>query len=222
METILIKCPHCGEEMQAPAERESILCMFCGERIYLTAVEKTETEAETAVAKEQTDAGKCYENLNFVLEHVGAACKDYSQRVRAFKKDSYHELFERYKEENYAFYTAVKIVLDNAPDSVESLDGIYHQIASGFIREQEAKLEQVKKKNEKFTVQMDKNMFMAVYVLPSIKEIGGKKRTNWRRQSVKNGGRALRTAISLLPTMTPSYRDSKENSAMSQRQSVKT
>ncbi len=192
METILIKCPHCGEEMQAPAERESILCMFCGERIYLTAVEKTETEAETAVAKEQTDAGKCYENLNFVLEHVGAACKDYSQRVRAFKKDSYHELFERYKEENYAFYTAVKIVLDNAPDSVESLDGIYHQIASGFIREQEAKLEQVKKKNEKFTVQMDKNMFMAVYVLPSIKEIGGKKADELAEAICKEWGESFK------------------------------
>lgn len=192
METILIKCPHCGEEMQAPAGRETILCMFCGERIDLAAVERTEAEAETAVAKEQTDAGKCYENLNFVLEHVGAACKDYSQRVRAFKKDSYHELFERYKEENYAFYTAVKIVLDNAPDSVESLDGIYHQIASGFIREQEAKLEQVKKKNEKFTVQMDKNMFMAVYVLPSIKEIGGKKADELAEAICKEWGESFK------------------------------
>ncbi len=91
--------------------------------------------------------------------------------MKAFRKDSYHELFERYKEENYAFYTAVKLVLDYA--SEESLDGIYHQIAGAFIREQEAALEQVKKKNEKFTVQMDKNMFMAVYVLPSIKEIRG-------------------------------------------------
>lgn len=170
METILIKCPHCKEEMQAPAGRESILCMFCGERIDLTAAGIKEAE-NNGPAADNADAGKCYENLNFILEHAGAACKEYSAKVKAFRKDSYHELFERYKEENYAFYTAVKLVLDYA--SEESLDGIYHQIAGAFIQEQEAALEQVKKKNEKFTVQMDKNMFMAVYVLPSIKEIRG-------------------------------------------------
>lgn len=191
METILIKCPHCGEEMQAPAGRESILCMFCGEKIDLAAVASTEVETETGTA-EQTDTGKCYENLNFVLEHIGAACKDYSEKVRAFKKDSYHGLFERYKEENYAFYTAIKIVLDNAPDSLESLDGIYHQIASGFIREQEAELARVKKKNEKFTVQMDKNMFMAVYVLPSIKEIREKKADELAEAICKEWGESFK------------------------------
>jgi len=172
METILIKCPHCNEEMQAPKGRESILCMFCGEKIDLAAAQALEKEE---APRETADVGKCYENLNFVLEHAGAACREYSERVKAFRKDSYHQLFERYKEENYAFYTAIKLVLDNAPDNGESLQGIYHQIAGGFIRAQEAELEQVKKKNEKFTVQMDKNMFMAVYVLPSIKEIRGER-----------------------------------------------
>ena len=46
METILIKCPHCKEEMQAPADRESILCMFCGEKIDLVEVRKTVPESE--------------------------------------------------------------------------------------------------------------------------------------------------------------------------------
>lgn len=166
METILIKCPHCNEQMQAPANRSSILCMFCGEKIDLT-----ENIAAAKKTPEPSDVGKCFENLNFVLEHAASACKEYAAKVRAFKKDSYHELFERYKEENYAFYTAIKLVLDNAPS--DSLDGIYRQIAGGFIRVQKEELEQVKKKNEKFSVQMDKNMFMAVYVLPSIKEIRG-------------------------------------------------
>ncbi len=195
METVLIKCPHCNEEMQAPAGRESILCMFCGGRIDLTSAgvvcQETESASGTAPEKKR-DAGKCYENLNFVLEHVEGACRDCSARVRAFKKDSYHELFERYKEENYAFYTAIKLVFDNAPDDIESLDGIYHQIAGGFIREQEAALAQVKKKNEKFTVQMDKNMFMAVYVLPSIKEIGGKKADELADAICKEWGKSFK------------------------------
>jgi len=189
METILIKCPHCKEEMQAPAGRESILCMFCGERIDLTAAGIKEAE-NNGPAADNADAGKCYENLNFILEHAGAACKEYSAKVKAFRKDSYHELFERYKEENYAFYTAVKLVLDYA--SEESLDGIYHQIAGAFIREQEAALEQVKKKNEKFTVQMDKNMFMAVYVLPSIKEIRGSRANELAEAICKEWGSSFK------------------------------
>ncbi len=189
METILIKCPHCKEEMQAPAGRESILCMFCGERIDLTAAGIKEAE-NNGPAADNADAGKCYGNLNFILEHAGAACKEYSAKVKAFRKDSYHELFERYKEENYAFYTAVKLVLDYA--SEESLDGIYHQIAGAFIREQEAALEQVKKKNEKFTVQMDKNMFMAVYVLPSIKEIRGSRANELAEAICKEWGSSFK------------------------------
>ena len=182
----MIKCPHCKEEMQAPAGRESILCMFCGERIDLTS-DGVKKEAES---EEAADAGKCYDNLIFIQEHAGAACKEYSAKVKAFRKDSYHELFERYKEENYAFYTAIKLVLDYA--SEESLDGIYHQIAGAFIREQEAALEQVKKKNEKFTVQMDKNMFMAVYVLPSIKEIRGNRANELAEAICKEWGSSFK------------------------------
>ncbi len=174
MDTILIKCPHCGEEMQAPAGRESILCMFCGEKIDLTEM-KTEKGQETEAPdkKEKADTAKCFENLNFVLEHVEGACREYREKVRAFKKDTYYDLFERYKEENYGFFTAIKTALDNAPQ--ESLDGIYHQIAAAFIKNHEEELERIRKKNDKFSVQMDKNMFMAVFVLPSIREIRNKR-----------------------------------------------
>lgn len=185
METIFIKCPHCKEEMQAPANREFILCMFCGEKIDLTKIEMVSMPKEKAA-----DAGKCYENLNFVLEHIEAACKGYTERVRGFKRDSYYGLFERYKEENYAFYTAIKTALDNAP--AESLDGVYHQIANAFIREQEAELERVKKRNEKFSVQMDKNMFMAIYALPSIKEIRGERADELAEAICQEWGKSFR------------------------------
>ena len=170
METILIKCPHCKEEMQAPADRESILCMFCGEKIDLTKAENsTQSASGTNGPSENTsvDSAKCQENLQFVLYHAGAVCRDYVEKVRAFKRNSYSGLFERHKEENYAFYTALKSVLNSAAS--EDLDGIYRQIAGSFIKEQEQALANVKKKNEKFSQQMDKNMFMVIYVLPAVK-----------------------------------------------------
>ena len=165
MKTVLIKCPHCGEAMQAPADRALILCMFCGEKIELVKAERPPAVVSGALA----DAAKCEENLPFVLSHAGAVCEDYAQKVRAFKKNSYHTLFEEHKAQNYAFYTSVKQVLEYA--SAEELDGIYRQIAGAFIADQRQVLEQVRKKNDKFSAQMDKNMFMVIYVLPSIKEI---------------------------------------------------
>lgn len=204
METVLIKCPHCGETMQAPVNRASILCMFCGEKIELAQAEKPEesagimekpadTERTAKCWENPTDAVECREdpadtvrrssrqpgtqldtakgreNLQFVLSHVGAVCEGYAEKVRAFKRNSYHSLFEGHKAENYAFYTSVKLVLENTPE--EELDGICRQIAGAFIDEQRQNLEQVKRKNEKFSAQMDKNMFMVIYVLPSVKEI---------------------------------------------------
>lgn len=172
METILIKCPHCNEQMQAPADRDSILCMFCGKKIDLA---QTEEFRKTAAATNElpenasADSAKCQENLQFILSHAGAVCRDYTDKVRAFKKASYPGLFEQHNEENYAFYTAVKSVLNSA--AAEELDGIYRQIADAFIREQKQTMDQVRKKNEKFSLQIDKNMFMVIYVLPSIKKL---------------------------------------------------
>lgn len=176
METILIKCPHCNEKMQAPADRESILCMFCGARIDLKNVRETgqaEENADFTVEKAPADPAKRQENLQFVLSHVGAVFRDYTEKVKAFKRNSYTDLFERHKEENYGFYTELKLVLDNVAE--EELDGICRRIAEAFIREQEQALAQVRKKNERFSLQMDKNMFMVIYVLPSIKEMRNKK-----------------------------------------------
>ena len=168
METVLIKCPHCKEEMQAPAGRESILCMFCGGKIDLTAVREADS-AENTAAEKSAERIKCQENLQFVLGHAGTVCRDYREKVKAFKKDSYPGLFESHKQEHYAFYTSIKQILEHAAE--EEMDDICRRIAGAFIGEQETALGQIRKKNDRFSMQMDKNMFMVIYVLPSIKEI---------------------------------------------------
>lgn len=167
----MIKCPHCGEEMQAPVDRKSILCMFCGEKIDLAKMKgsvKTVEEEEADRKKSISDIAKIQDDLHFVLSQK-AMCEGFSEKVKAFKRNSYHTLFEEHKAENYAFYTSVKRVLDNAAE--DDLEAIFRQIANVFIEDQKEALAQVKKKNERFSHQMDKNMFMVIYVLPSIKEI---------------------------------------------------
>lgn len=171
METILIKCPHCGEEMQAPKGRESILCMFCGVKIDLSKAEMPAQIAESAdsAKKAALTPAEYQENLNFAISHAGAVCKNYAEKVRAFKKNTYPELFQGHKEENFAFYHAVKLVLSAA--SPEESDSICHRIADAFIAEQKQTSAELPKKNAKYAAQMDKNMFLVIYVLPAIKDL---------------------------------------------------
>lgn len=104
MDTIWIQCPHCGEKMQAPKDREAVICMFCGKNIPLAEIIKDMQEEDGRLL----DTAKCFENLNFVLSGVDGIFRDYQKRVHDFKKDSYTDLFESYKEENYAYFTALK------------------------------------------------------------------------------------------------------------------
>jgi len=151
--------------MQAPKDRETVICMFCGKNIPLAEIIKGRQEEDGRLL----DTAKCFENLNFVLSGVDGIFRDYQKRVHDFKKDSYTDLFESYKEENYAYFTALKICLLNTAQ--ENADGVYHQIARAVISQNEKELDVVKKKSDKFAIQMDRNMFMAIFVLPAMKEI---------------------------------------------------
>ncbi|MBE5853371.1 MAG: hypothetical protein E7299_10565 [Lachnospiraceae bacterium] len=183
METILIKCPHCNEEMQAPTGRETIICMFCGKSIDLTSM-------MTTVSKENYDAEKCYNNLNKVIEGADKAFENYRVYVRGFKRDTYQDLFEDYKANNYGFFTAIKNCLLSA--SEDSLDGVYHQISRALIMSHQRELDQLKRKSDKSTIQMDKNMFMVVFVLPSIKEIRSQKADILADEICKEWGKAFK------------------------------
>lgn len=186
METILIRCPHCKEEMQAPQGRDSILCMFCGEKIDLTKAEAI----PSGNVQEQGNAEKCFENLNKALEQVDGAFDGYREKVRAFRKDTYAGLFEDYKAKNYAFFISVKQALMNAGEA--DLEGVCHQIARAFVTHNEKEMELVKKKNEKFAAQMDSNMFMVTYVLPSLKEMKNKRADELAEVICKEWGAAFK------------------------------
>ncbi len=111
------------------------------------------------------------DSLQIVLSQVSNVCSDYQAKVRAFKKNSYSGEYERHKAENHAFYHSLKLTLDSAAE--EELDDICQQIADAFVKEQENTLSQTQKKHQKMTMQIDKNMFTVIYILPAIKEIQG-------------------------------------------------
>lgn len=50
------RCPHCGREMQVPADAEKIVCMFCAQPIDLKAPADGQPQAEQSPAAEQPAA----------------------------------------------------------------------------------------------------------------------------------------------------------------------
>ncbi len=168
METISIKCPHCNEEMQAPVGRESIICMFCGEKIKL---DGTEAAGHPMMENRENggDGAKCAENLEFVLAHVPEAYKGYEIKVNEFKRATYHDAFEDYKRAHYAFFMAVKKTLQYAGE--EEVLSVCQKIATAFVEAHQKELDGLTRRNAQANAQMNKNMFMAVFVLPAIKEI---------------------------------------------------
>lgn len=107
------------------------------------------------------------ENLQFILAHAGAACRDYAANVKGFHKHSYPVLFENHKKENDAFYASIESLLSGA--SPDEIDGLCRQIAGAFIRDQEEALGRARRSREKSGIQMDKNMFLVTFVIPTIK-----------------------------------------------------
>lgn len=165
MDTILIKCPHCGEQMQAPKGRESVICMFCGKTINLNENQISSSDSY--------DVEKCNESLSIVMDGVSHAFEGYRAKVHDFKRNTYYTLFETYKADNYGFFVAIKNCIMNASD--DKLEEVYQKISDALIEHVEKERQQQKKKSENFQIQMDRNMFMVTFILPAIKEIGTKK-----------------------------------------------
>lgn len=119
-----------------------------------------------------TDKSKYGENLKFVLEQMPSVCSGYMDKVKKFGKDTYAGAFESFQKEKFAFFNALKSVSDCVDG--EEAESVFQQIADALVKEQKKEIEAVIKKNEKATVQMNKNMFMAVYFLPAVKELHSK------------------------------------------------
>ena len=161
MDKIDIRCPHCGEEMSVPKDRSQIICMFCGKDILL------ENGAVTSGDKSKEEAEKALGTALLQMDERLFAGE--GEMVRKFSKDTYADLFETYKKDHYDFFTAVRVALLHADE--EQKKDIFAQITKQFVKLQEKNLEAEPKKREKYAKQMDRNMFMVIYVLPALKEI---------------------------------------------------
>ncbi len=103
--------------------------------------------------------------MNEALHNLIPVFEDVDIRLHGFKRDTYSTLFTEYMEENHEFFSALNLILASDEDK-----DTYHEVANHMIEYIENMLNQQAGKIKKERLQLNLNMFMAVYFLPAALE----------------------------------------------------
>ncbi len=146
MDYVELKCPECGEVMKAPAERESIICMFCGKTI------------EMNVASEMKE-----ETVQLLKENMKTAFSDIKKDISEFKKDLYADKFQSFTSKNRALLSQIEEILNAGDQGVQVVSDCFVETNKELILTKKSKI-------DKENWQLNLNMFMAIYMMPAILE----------------------------------------------------
>ncbi|MBR5510021.1 MAG: hypothetical protein IKV59_08200 [Lachnospiraceae bacterium] len=175
-------CPKCRETIQVPEDRETILCMYCGQEIRVD---------EVLGKKKQFDIvryGECYNRAMLDMKDMIRTCED---PVKRFKKDSYEGEFERFHSSHREMYEAIAFVYQND----EQPDRWLQKLADLFVSEAKSALESCKNKGKKNQLQLDMNLMLGVYLIPSIRKYPAKFSEQFADCIVTTWNRELKASV---------------------------
>lgn len=140
-----VTCPVCHEKMQAPGNREKILCMFCGETIFLN---------------------RSKENNPFQPELFGQQVEQvlcgYESWLEQFSYEAYPQAFS-------AFCTEYDQFLEQIDRGILQQEASYLQ--ESLLKGAKAFMDGNSTKNNRKQLQYRLNTYLAVYVIPAILHI---------------------------------------------------
>lgn len=152
------RCPKCGEVMQIPVGRETIICMFCGKTF------SQEAEKAAVHASYQEDLKKLKDRISSFFVNV-------EKTVKGFQRNAYQDSFAAYLEKYGDTLRLLADVMTNAAGAEEA----QREVAALFIEHAKEALENEKGgRIGRESAQMTMNMYMVTYVLPSILAVSEK------------------------------------------------
>lgn len=163
------KCPKCQGVLQVPEDRDSILCMYCGEKLDVSDILKQEEDTKTEI-KTQEKPLDYEESLQTAMDQLPRLLLELENPLGAFKKDKYEEHFKSlYKENEDTLYCIWKVV-----SFAENPSEVMNGLATKFVKEAALSVESLPKKSLREQRLMDFNLSLAVYVIPIILEYKNK------------------------------------------------
>lgn len=160
MEFVTGKCPKCNGELQIPENRETIICMYCGEEI--DAKQAIEGNREPMHITPEKKAG--YEKYaKTALDGFPQMLFAIEDPLKNFKKNAYEASFREYQEIHKATMDAIEDAYLTSDEPQELLQ----ELAAGLVakvNEQQAE----RKKRQQEDALMGYNMSLVVYVNPAL------------------------------------------------------
>lgn len=147
MEWKEISCPGCGEKMQAPENRDRIICMFCGKKIFLG-----------------PDKGKGGFEPDEFPSRVREVFVGFDAWLERFSYEEYPVAFDDFCRHFGTF-------LEQLEGGILQQEGAF--VRDTIIEQGKALLAQISSKNRLRQTQYRLNSYMAVYLFPAALHIGG-------------------------------------------------
>lgn len=139
-----------------PADREKIICMFCGQEILVS-----EALGEKKEEVDPVRYGESYNQALLGLEDLIGACHDPMQE---FKKDLYEGSFEAY----YAAHRSLFEAMEYVYRSEENKEQWLAKMAQHFVETAKNDISSIKSKNKQSQRQQDLNFLVSIYMVPCI------------------------------------------------------
>ncbi len=125
MNTVSIRCPHCGKTLEVPEDAGKIVCMFCAQPIDFPAEQK---KSQQAAASE----GDLFQYLKEAEEHLTDDVFSFQIRSGELSSKSYPLLFERYQAILHPFLQSFQYAA--AQDETVAADKLSGLLLDGFLK----------------------------------------------------------------------------------------
>lgn len=167
------KCPECKENLHIPADREHIICMFCGKEINTKSAiqlfqdtQPEQTEDLLKKGKKEFDSAAFESLRSQSISGMEDMILSIENPMNTFSRKLYEVNFSAYCEK----YTDILNAVLDAAYMVEDSEAFFKEAADELVSRMSSRLEKVKKKREKDDRLLDYNMIMVTYFFPAMLE----------------------------------------------------
>lgn len=160
MEFITGKCPKCSGELQIPENRDSIICMYCGEEIDTKqAIEGVKEQVEVTPEKK----AQHNEYVRLAMEGFPKMLFAIEDPLKHFKKKEYEGSFREYQE----LHKTTMDAIEDAYLTCDNREELLAALAQEFVAKVNESMSQKKKRQQEDTL-MNYNMCIVVYINPAL------------------------------------------------------
>jgi len=159
------KCPKCHQIIQVPADRETILCMYCGEEINIENAIAA-FEDHSALTSSNVSSDDLYMEVRDDFIQMIERIED---PMKNFKKNTYEDLFKGYYNNNLYIIEAIEKAYCVTTDKEQFMNRVTDDMVSRAVEN----LAQVTKKNKAEERLMQYNMALVLYIMPAFVEYKG-------------------------------------------------